>query len=438
MKVEAGTEYSEPGVEAEVTGSILRFVRIRIPCTASTENLNTNKLGNYTITYTANFAWMHATGTRIVTVQDTTPPVIELQYKDDYYTLPNHAYEEEGYTATDNYDGDITDKVTSEEKDGRVYYSVADSSGNTDTAEREIVYDDRTAPDITFPSGSDIYISEGDTWTDDVTAQDDADGDVTDKIEISGEPDTSKPGTYTVTYKVTDSWGNEATATRTITVEKQAQNDVAQIDETKIIYLTFDDGPGKYTEKLLGILDKYNVKATFFVTAAYSDYQDLIGREYEAGHSVGVHSASHDYAKIYKSTDAYWEDFEKMEDIIEKQTGSRTRLFRFPGGSSNTVSASYSKGIMTELTKEAGEKGLTYVDWNVSSGDAGDTTDGNVMYNNMIKGIHTYEHSFILCHDVKEYTVNMIENFIKEALKEGYTFLPITNDSPTCHHKINN
>lgn len=438
MTMEVGTEYTEPGVRAEIRGSILRWMHFKIPYAASTETLDTNKLGNYTITYDANFAWMHGTGTRVVTVVDTTPPILVLQHKDDYYTVPNHAYAEEGYTASDNYDGDITDRVVSEEKDGIVYYSVSDSSGNTTTAEREIFYDDRTAPEIIFPTGSDIYISEGDTWNDDVTADDDADGDVTDKIEITGEPDTSKPGTYTVTYKVSDSWGNEATATRTITVEKMAQNDVANMDETKIIYLTFDDGPGEYTEKLLKILAKYNVKATFFVTGAYPKYQDLIAKEYQAGHTIGVHSATHDYAKIYQSTDAYWEDFEKMEDIIEEQTGSRTKFFRFPGGSSNTVSASYSKGIMTELTQEADEKGYTYVDWNVTSGDAGDTTDGNVMYNNMIKGIHTYEHSFILCHDVKKYTVNMIEKFIKQALKEGYTFLPITGDSPQCHHKINN
>ena len=212
----------------------------------------------------------------------------------------------------------------------------------------------------------------------------------------------------------------------------------AKADPKKIIYLTFDDGPGRYTEELLKILDDHKVLATFFVTAAYKDYQDLIGAEYNAGHSVGVHTATHEYSEIYASTDAYWEDFNKMQDIIQEQTGCRTDIFRFPGGASNTVSANYSKGIMSELAKQAGEKGYIYVDWNVTSGDAGDTTDSEVLYQNMMKGIHTYENSFILCHDIKDFTIATMDRFITDALKEGYTFLPITSESRTCHHGINN
>jgi peptidoglycan/xylan/chitin deacetylase (PgdA/CDA1 family) len=93
---------------------------------------------------------------------------------------------------------------------------------------------------------------------------------------------------------------------------------------------------------------------------------------------------------------------------------------------------------MSTLAKQSGEKGYTYVDWNVTSGDAGDTTDGNVMYENMMNGIHTYHNSFILCHDIKGFTVHMIDRFITDALKEGYTFLPITSETLSCHHGINN
>ena len=132
----------------------------------------------------------------------------------------------------------------------------------------------------------------------------------------------------------------------------------------KVIYLTFDDGPGQYTEKLLDILDKHGVKVTFFVTNFFTSYQYLMKREAESGHSIAVHSYKHDYDTIYASEAAYWEDFQKMQDIIKEETGIETHLFRFPGGSSNTISKNKNPGIMTRLTQQATEKGLVYFDWN--------------------------------------------------------------------------
>jgi len=488
---ECGEPYKDQGADAEVTGSILTFVHHPISVKVSTERVNIHEPGTYTVTYSAKFMWLSASATRDVVIVDTTPPVIELKHIDDYYTLPHHAYEEEGFTATDNHDGDITSKVVSEEKDGHVYYTVSDQYGNKATADREIFYDDRNAPVFSFPSGEEGFLFQGQTWEDDVQAEDDADGDVSDRVKSEGSVDTSKVGTYIITYTVSDEWGNVAKQNRYVTVKRipitadeaaaaavitpvtaqaaagstpgtgstanaaagttpdasanaAAGAAAAQVakpakaDPKKIIYLTFDDGPGKYTEELLKILDDHKVLATFFVTAAYKDYQDLIGAEYNAGHSVGVHTATHEYSEIYASTDAYWEDFNKMQDIIQEQTGCRTDIFRFPGGASNTVSANYSKGIMSELAKQASEKGYIYVDWNVTSGDAGDTTDSEVLYQNMMKGIHTYENSFILCHDIKDFTIATMDRFITDALKEGYTFLPITSESKTCHHGINN
>ena len=479
---ECGEPYKDQGAEAEVTGSILSFVHHPISVKVSTERVNIHEPGTYVVTYSAKFMWLSASSTRDVVIVDTTPPVIELKHIDDYYTLPHHAYEEEGFTATDNHDGDITSKVVSEEKDGHVYYTVSDQYGNKATADREIFYDDRNAPVFSFPSGEEGFLFQGQTWEDDVQAEDDADGDVSDRVKSEGSVDTGKVGTYIITYTVSDEWGNVAKKNRYVTVKRvpvtadeaaaaavitpvsaqaaaagstagtgstanaaagagaaaEQTAKPATADPKKIIYLTFDDGPGKYTEELLKILDDHKVLATFFVTAAYKDYQDLIGKEYNAGHSVGVHTATHEYSEIYASTDAYWADFNKMQDIIQEQTGCRTDIFRFPGGASNTVSANYSKGIMTELARQSAEKGYIYVDWNVTSGDAGDTTDSEVLYQNMMKGIHTYENSFILCHDIKDFTIATMDRFITDALKEGYTFLPITSESKTCHHGINN
>ena len=208
-------------------------------------------------------------------------------------------------------------------------------------------------------------------------------------------------------------------------------------DKTKIVYLTFDDGPGQYTEELLDLLAKYEVKATFFVTGVYSKYTDLIAREAQEGHSVGVHSYTHNYNKIYASTDAFWSDFTTMQKVIAAQTGSETKLMRFPGGGSNTVSK-FNPGIMTTLTKQAEEKGLYYFDWNVASGDAGGTTESAVVLKNCKTGITQHEQSVILCHDVKKFTVDAMEPFIRWALQQGYTFMPLTEKSPTVHHNVLN
>ena len=87
----------------------------------------------------------------------------------------------------------------------------------------------------------------------------------------------------------------------------------------KVIYLTFDDGPSIYTEKLLNILDDYGVKVTFFVTTQFSNYSYLIKKEYENGHSIGLHTASHNFKYIYSSVDAYFNDINKVSDVVKKQ-----------------------------------------------------------------------------------------------------------------------
>ena len=209
-----------------------------------------------------------------------------------------------------------------------------------------------------------------------------------------------------------------------------------QPDEDKVIYLTFDDGPGRYTERLLDILKKHNVKATFFVTAQYG-YEELIAREAREGHAVGVHTYSHKYEKIYAGTDAFWDDFQKMQDVIVEQTGVETRLMRFPGGSSNTLS-NFTPGIMTELTQEAGERGLAYFDWNVSSGDAGGTSSSAGVLENCKNGVSQCRTSVVLCHDIKDFTVNAMDDFITWALDRGYTFKALTADSWPAHHKVFN
>ena len=204
------------------------------------------------------------------------------------------------------------------------------------------------------------------------------------------------------------------------------------------IYLTFDDGPGPYTERLLDILKKHDVKVTFFLTHVYSQYESLIKREAKEGHAVAVHSYTHDYQKIYASTDAYWQDFNAMQEVIKTQTGAETKMFRFPGGSSNTVSKKTTPGIMKQLVQQANDKGLSYFDWNVASGDAGATTSSAEVLQNCKVGVANFKNAVVLCHDVKEYTVNAMDEFITWALSKGYTFAPLTPESDGAHHQVNN
>ena len=206
----------------------------------------------------------------------------------------------------------------------------------------------------------------------------------------------------------------------------------------KTIYLTFDDGPSSYTDKLLGILDKYGVKVTFFVTNCYPDYQYDIKKEFKAGHQVALHSYTHNYATIYKSTSAYWNDYDRMMGVIKKQTGQKTTMFRFPGGSSNTVSRRYCSGVVSALARQANRRGLTYYDWNVDSNDAGGTTTSDGVYSNITRRVGSNKQSIVLCHDVKSYTVNAMDRTIKWCLQNGYTFRTLQPGGYTVHHSIAN
>ncbi|MCR5782816.1 MAG: polysaccharide deacetylase [Clostridia bacterium] len=206
----------------------------------------------------------------------------------------------------------------------------------------------------------------------------------------------------------------------------------------KVIYITFDDGPGPYTERLLNIISAHpGVHVTFFVTHMHTQYSDILTREANDGHSIGVHSYTHDYDQIYRSSEAFWDDFTKMQTEIKAKTGIVTEISRFPGGSSNTVS-NYNPGIMTQLAEEIHERGYEYFDWNVLSGDAGDTTSTSVVLDNMKRGVMGVEYPVVLCHDIKDFTIDAIDDFLTWGEENGYTFEGLTKDCFPAHHHINN
>lgn len=208
-------------------------------------------------------------------------------------------------------------------------------------------------------------------------------------------------------------------------------------DNEKVVYLTFDDGPSKNTQKVLDILDEYNAKATFFITGQQPEYLSMIKTAYDAGHTIGLHSYIHDYEKVYASVDAYFEDLEKIGEIAKEQIGFVPCYIRFPGGASNTVSRKYTKGIMSKLTEMVQEKGYQYYDWNVSSGDGSKATKEEI-----IKQSETdeYNHIMILFHDAatKDTTVEALPEILKYYQDHGYEFRAIDRDSLIFHHQTNN
>ena len=266
-------------------------------------------------------------------------------------------------------------------------------------------------------------------------ATDEVDGDLTDRVTVDGEVDWLTPGTYPITYTVADGWENVASVTREVRVEAQPRPEVLWPGR-KTIYLTFDDGPGPYTGQLLDVLDRYGVKATFFVTD--SGYDDMMAQIVRRGHSIGIHTVTHDYGQIYSSPEAYFDDLHRMQDIIYENTGVRTTLMLFPGGSSNTVSRESCQGVMTVLSEAVQDAGFQYFDWNVDSDDAGSARKAKTVYDNVVEGIRQTGVSLVLQHDIHPYSVEAVEDILQWGLNNGYTFAPLTQNSPGFHHGVNN
>lgn len=400
-------------------------------------SVNTKRIGTYTITYIADYNGVHFSKSKKVKVVDKEKP--ELSVEGSFTNVcPNGKTENVKINATDNYDGDITDKVRYKIKDNKIIYKVSDSSGNTTRKEFDVNIMDNKGPTIILNEENIIYLAVDSKYKEPgYVAIDDCDGNVTENVKVTGSVDTSKKGTYELTYSVSDEYGNETKVNRIVKVLPKNDYKPGKLGN-KTIYLTFDDGPGAHTARLLDILKKYNVKATFFVTGYDNRYNDLLKREAEEGHTVGLHSYTHNYGIIYSSIDAYMEDLLKIQNKVKEYTGIESTIIRFPGGSSNTISRRYRTKIMSDLTKKVEEVGFRYFDWTIMSGDAGNTKDPNKIVENVTSGIKEDQPNVVLMHDIKSYTVDSVERIIEYGLANGYTFAPLTMDSPVIHQRVNN
>lgn len=207
--------------------------------------------------------------------------------------------------------------------------------------------------------------------------------------------------------------------------------------DEKAVYLTFDDGPSEITRKVLDILDSYGIKATFFITGANEKYRPLIKEAHDKGHTIGLHTYSHDYKSVYSSEESYFRDLEKVGKVAEEQIGYVPCFIRFPGGSSNMVSAQYSPGIMSRLVEAVQRRGYQYYDWNVDSGDGAGYGKEQIEAGSMTD---QYHHSMILFHDApnKADTAEALPQVIEYYKNLGYEFRPITRESFVSHHAVLN
>lgn len=431
--LEFGEAFVEPGATAEFwtsDGGEKQYVDVRVK-----GKVDQDKVGTYELVYSASHKGVSDKQIRKVHVTDSVFPQIALKGDPNKLTPFGETYEEEGFTASDNYDGDLTDHVIRTATEKAVTYTVTDTAGNTTTVTREIKYGDSVEPEITLKGEKKLTVSIFGEFTDPgYTAKDNMDGDVTANVTATGAVNTNVPGTYSVEYTVTDKSGNTGKAVRTVVVQAhEPQPDDYTTD--KVVYLTFDDGPGKRTPELLEILKKYNVKATFFVVN--TGYASTIKQIHEEGHAVAIHSATHDFKKIYANESAYYDDLNKMQSIIKQYSGEETKLLRFPGGGSNTISR-FNPGIMTTLTKSVKNNGYRYFDWNVDSKDAGGAKTAEEVFTNVTTGLEGRKSSVVLQHDIKGFSIDAVESIINWGLANGYCFKALDTNSPVCEHNVLN
>ncbi|MBQ9118524.1 MAG: polysaccharide deacetylase [Lachnospiraceae bacterium] len=209
-------------------------------------------------------------------------------------------------------------------------------------------------------------------------------------------------------------------------VEKQQESEGVKVAQ-KIAYLTFDDGPSELTPQVLDVLKEQGIKATFFLVGEEitAEREETVRRMVQEGHTIGLHTYSHDYAKLYRSVDSFLSDYEKAFLKIYEVTGIKPVLYRFPGGSRNA----HAGGICREIAAEMERRGFCYYDWNVSAEDSVGTPTAYSIRTNIFKDVYRYNEPVVLMHDsgINRLTLELLPEIIHTLKESGYEFGTLEN-----------
>lgn len=397
-------------------------------------NISEGVVGDYRVKYYVDKLGIRFKKNRIVSVVDDVKPEIMVEH-DVINICPKEEVPEFDYKVMDEYDGDITSLVEKTIFDDEVILSVMDLSNNKSELSIKIDRIDSIDPVIKLNGNSIMYLEYGSKYVEPgYEVSDNCNDNLSDKVVVNGNVGRDI-GTYILTYEVEDESGNKNSVTRKIIVGTKIKDN--GVVNNGSIYLTFDDGPNEgTTNKILDILKDEGIKATFFVTCNGND--SLIKRIYDEGHTIALHTASHDYSYIYSSTENYFKDLNKVSDRVNRITGIDSKIIRFPGGSSNTISKNYKRGIMTELSKLVLNQGYRYFDWNVDAMDASTAKNSSDVYYNVTSNLSMNRANVVLMHDTKSITVGALRNIIRFGKENGFQFKEIDMNTYMVRHGINN
>lgn len=229
-------------------------------------------------------------------------------------------------------------------------------------------------------------------------------------------------------------WRNSAWMAGSRNVSKTAgENSISEGASRKTAYLTFDDGPSCLTEKYLDILKEEGAKGTFFLIGQQIDGEmaDIIKRELDEGHEIGVHTYCHEANEIYASEESCFKDIMKIKEQLETQFGYDAKLVRFPWGSANGYISTFRENIINKVH----ENGMEYADWNVSAEDSVGTPTVDSIMGNVRKDFKKYNEPVILMHDsgCNKQTLEALRGIIRELKEAGYGFSTLSEREEPCH-----
>jgi peptidoglycan-N-acetylglucosamine deacetylase len=236
------------------------------------------------------------------------------------------------------------------------------------------------------------------------------------------------------TYVKADDNSSDIFETSTIGEDNEYMvDDQLQFTVKKIAYLTFDDGPSYViTNRILDVLQKENVKATFFVVGKeIKDREEILKRIYLDGHSIGLHTFTHKFKSVYRDQESFISEMMKTANLVNEILGITPSAIRFPGGSSGNLDA--------ELLGKLHENNFKVYDWNVNIGDGMNAKlSPQRLIENSKKLKGNPSRAIILAHfnSNNTNTYKALPGIVRYYREQGYEFRRIDEKTPEYYYKL--